>query len=166
VSDRGWSTSFDDPIPLPRGHQLVTLQDAAGYIMKLPKAEQKLEEWQTATGCLIGARGRPRLPDARPHWRHEGLEPKRRASVQSRSQGQALGPPQAEARRVMDIYDEADWTEIDIEDLKAAIEGGASMQEAADLLCPRRWCRGGRAQMRGTRTEARVAIMTREACRH
>jgi hypothetical protein len=35
--------------------QFVTLQDAAGHIMKLPKAELKLEEWQTATGCLIGA---------------------------------------------------------------------------------------------------------------
>ena len=30
---------------------------------------------------------------------------------------------------------EEDWTEMDIEDLKAAIEGGASIQEAADLLC-------------------------------
>ena len=38
-----------------RGRQLVTLEDAAGYIMKLPKAEQALEEWQTAIGCLIGA---------------------------------------------------------------------------------------------------------------
>jgi hypothetical protein len=38
-----------------------------------------------------------------------------------------LGPPQAEARFVMDIYDEEDWTEMDIEDLKAAIEGGASI---------------------------------------
>ena len=35
----------------------------------------------------------------------------------------------------MGIYDEADWTEMDIEDLKAAIECGASIQEAADLLC-------------------------------
>ncbi|SRR5229473_4299029 len=35
--------------------KLVTLRDAAAYIMKLPKAEQDLEEWQTATGCLIGA---------------------------------------------------------------------------------------------------------------
>jgi hypothetical protein len=35
----------------------------------------------------------------------------------------------------MDIYDEADWTEMDIEDLRAAIECGASIQEAADLLC-------------------------------
>jgi hypothetical protein len=35
----------------------------------------------------------------------------------------------------MDIYDEAEWTEMDIEDLRAAIESGASIQEAADLLC-------------------------------
>jgi hypothetical protein len=27
----------------------------------------------------------------------------------------------------MDIYDWADWTEMDIDDLKAAIEGGASI---------------------------------------
>jgi hypothetical protein len=50
-----WSRPFEDPIPLPGGRQLVTLEDAAAYIMKLPKAEQDLEEWQTATGCLIGA---------------------------------------------------------------------------------------------------------------
>jgi hypothetical protein len=55
MPDKGWQRRFDDPIPLPRGRQLVTLKDAAGYIMKLPKAEQNLEEWQTTTGCLIGA---------------------------------------------------------------------------------------------------------------
>ena len=55
ITERGWSREFDDPIPLPRGRQLVTLQDAANYIMKLPKAEQKLEEWQTATEVLIMA---------------------------------------------------------------------------------------------------------------
>jgi hypothetical protein len=33
----------------------VTLRDAADDIMKLPKAEQMLEEWQAAIGCLIGA---------------------------------------------------------------------------------------------------------------
>jgi hypothetical protein len=38
-------------------------------------------------------------------------------------------------RILMDIYDEADWTEMDLEDLRAAIEGGASIEEAADLLC-------------------------------
>jgi hypothetical protein len=40
---------------LPGGRQLVTLKDAAEYIQKLPEAEQQLEEWQTAIGCLIGA---------------------------------------------------------------------------------------------------------------
>ena len=33
----------------------------------------------------------------------------------------------------MDNYDEEYWTEMDIEDLRAAIEGGATIQEAADL---------------------------------
>jgi hypothetical protein len=44
----GWSRQFEDPIPLPRGRQLVTLKDAADYIMKLPKAEQHVKEWQAA----------------------------------------------------------------------------------------------------------------------
>lgn len=50
---KGWMQPFDDPIPLPRGRQLVTLQDAGTYITKLPKAEQKLEEWQTAMQALL-----------------------------------------------------------------------------------------------------------------
>jgi hypothetical protein len=53
VSERGWKRPFDDPIPLPRGRQLVTLEDAARYIQKLSKAEQKIEEWQTAIEALI-----------------------------------------------------------------------------------------------------------------
>jgi hypothetical protein len=62
----GWSRQFDDPIPLPNGGQLLTLKDAASYIMKLPKAEQDLEEWQTAIHCLIGsAEGRDFLMHAR-----------------------------------------------------------------------------------------------------
>jgi hypothetical protein len=36
----------------------------------------------------------------------------------------------------MDIYDGADWTEMDIEDLKAEIEHGRSIEEAAQFLCP------------------------------
>jgi hypothetical protein len=35
----------------------------------------------------------------------------------------------------MDIYDGADWTAMDIEDLNAAIEGGASIEKAAEFLC-------------------------------
>jgi len=49
----GWKRSFGDPIPLPGGRQLVTLQDAGTYITKLPKAEQKLVEWQTAMQALL-----------------------------------------------------------------------------------------------------------------
>src|SRR3981189_1013219 len=49
----GLEASLRRPIPLPGGRQLVTLEDAAGYIMKLPKAEQNLGEWQAAIECLI-----------------------------------------------------------------------------------------------------------------
>jgi hypothetical protein len=35
----------------------------------------------------------------------------------------------------MDIYDCADWTEMDIEDLKSAIDSGCSIEEAAVFLC-------------------------------
>jgi len=40
VADRGWKRRFDEPIPLPRGPQLVTLEDAGNYITRLPKAER------------------------------------------------------------------------------------------------------------------------------
>jgi hypothetical protein len=50
-----WSTSFEDPIILPDGRQLLTLKDAADYITNLPKAEQNQPEWQVAIHCLIGA---------------------------------------------------------------------------------------------------------------
>jgi hypothetical protein len=50
---QGWKRKFEDPIPLPRGRQLITLEDAARYIQKLPKAEQQIEEWQTAIEILI-----------------------------------------------------------------------------------------------------------------
>jgi len=58
----GWSREFDDPIPLPNGRQLVTLKDAADYIMKLPKAEQGLEGRFTCSVC--GHRG----ADIRRDW--------------------------------------------------------------------------------------------------
>jgi hypothetical protein len=38
------------PIQLPRGRQLVTLEDAGTYITKLPKAEHEAAEWQAASG--------------------------------------------------------------------------------------------------------------------
>ena len=48
-----WSRIFDEPIPLPKGGQFVTLKDAGTYITKLPKAEHSAPEWQTAVRALI-----------------------------------------------------------------------------------------------------------------
>ena len=53
VANRGWKRKFDDPIPLPRGRQLVTLEDAGNYITRLPKAEHEAAEWQAAMEALI-----------------------------------------------------------------------------------------------------------------
>jgi hypothetical protein len=53
MADKGWRRKFDDPIPLPRGRQLVTLQDAGTYITKLPKSEHTAPEWQAAMEALI-----------------------------------------------------------------------------------------------------------------
>jgi len=50
---KGWKRPFEEPIPLPRGRQLVTLEDAAKYIQKLPKAEHDLDEWQAAVEALL-----------------------------------------------------------------------------------------------------------------
>jgi hypothetical protein len=55
TTDTGWSRPFDDAIMLPDGRKMLTLKDAPEYIQKLPEAEQQLEEWQTAVGCLIAA---------------------------------------------------------------------------------------------------------------
>jgi hypothetical protein len=50
-----WSTTFDEPIPLGGGRQLTTLQQAADYIMKLPKNTQERSCWQLAVENLINA---------------------------------------------------------------------------------------------------------------
>jgi hypothetical protein len=54
---------FDDPIPLPRGRQLVTLKDAGAYITERPKAEHGAPEWQAAAEALIlvAERGGPTM---------------------------------------------------------------------------------------------------------
>ena len=48
-----WDQKFSDPIELPSGRKLVTLRDAAKYIVKLPKAEQQATPWQTAAEVLM-----------------------------------------------------------------------------------------------------------------
>jgi hypothetical protein len=60
-----WDQRFFEPINLPGSKPLATLRDAANYIVKLPKAEQQVEEWQTAAEMLmlVGDRGGdPMLP--------------------------------------------------------------------------------------------------------
>jgi hypothetical protein len=49
-----WSTPFDEPIVLRRG-SLVTLQQAADHIMKLPERTQQGQRWQVAVEHLINA---------------------------------------------------------------------------------------------------------------
>ena len=48
-----WSTPLEDPIALPDGRKLITLKDAADYVMELPKKESELPEWQTAIEVLM-----------------------------------------------------------------------------------------------------------------
>jgi hypothetical protein len=50
---QGWRRPFDDPISLPHGRRLVTLEDAGNYITRLPKAEHEAAEWQAAMEALI-----------------------------------------------------------------------------------------------------------------
>jgi hypothetical protein len=50
-----WSAAFDDPVPLRKGRKLVTLQQAADYIMQLPEGVQHDAHWQTAIETLINA---------------------------------------------------------------------------------------------------------------
>ena len=81
TSRRGWKRPFDEPIPLPRGRQLVTLKDAANYIQKLPKAEQGSRG--------VAGRGRSSAPGRRAqrpnhdgaHWHAAGAQSARRAGV-------------------------------------------------------------------------------------
>jgi hypothetical protein len=59
----GWIRPFDDPIDLPDGQTLVTLEDAGNYITRLPKAEHTAPEWQAAMEALIlvATRGGPTM---------------------------------------------------------------------------------------------------------
>jgi hypothetical protein len=41
-----WSATFDDPIDLPDGRKLRTLNDAAEHIMQLSDTEHRAPEWQ------------------------------------------------------------------------------------------------------------------------
>ncbi|MFB6449924.1 hypothetical protein [Bradyrhizobium tunisiense] len=50
-----WSTAFDDPVRVDDKRELLTLQQAADYIMHLPEDAQHEAHWQTAIETLIEA---------------------------------------------------------------------------------------------------------------
>jgi hypothetical protein len=63
MREKGWSREFDEPIDLPRGRKLVTIEDAGNYITGLPKAEHTAPEWQNAMEALmlVATRGAPTM---------------------------------------------------------------------------------------------------------
>lgn len=61
-----WSRRFEEPIPVGRGRELITLEDAANYILSLNDREAKAERWKVAGEALImAAEGRGPLMHAR-----------------------------------------------------------------------------------------------------
>jgi len=48
-----WTREFDEPIPVPKGRQLVTLRDAGDYVAEPPEAEHMTAEWQAAMLALM-----------------------------------------------------------------------------------------------------------------
>jgi hypothetical protein len=59
---------------LPRGRQLVTLEDAGRCITKLPKVEHEAPEWQDAMQALILVGDDWRPNDVRADRRHESAQ--------------------------------------------------------------------------------------------
>jgi hypothetical protein len=83
-----WDQQFFDPIELPGRKPLVTLRDAAQYILKLPKAERELPQWETAIECLmlVGDHGGdPMFPHIAMMQALRGNEPKAAAPRRKRA---------------------------------------------------------------------------------
>jgi hypothetical protein len=55
TTDMPWSRPFEDPVTLPDGRALRTLQDAADYMMALSAADQRSEQWRLAGEVVIMA---------------------------------------------------------------------------------------------------------------
>lgn len=50
-----WTRRLDPPIVLPEGRKLVTLRDAAEYVLTLPEDVQQQPAWQHAADALRNA---------------------------------------------------------------------------------------------------------------
>ena len=53
MSNKGWSRSFDNPIPLPDGGELCALRNAGNYIAGLPKREHDTFARRAAIQALL-----------------------------------------------------------------------------------------------------------------
>src|ERR1700753_609330 len=51
----GWKRSFDEPIELPDGGKISTLQQAIAYLAALPEAEHAMKQVQAAAHCVTHA---------------------------------------------------------------------------------------------------------------
>jgi hypothetical protein len=96
--EQSWKRPFNDPIPLPRGGPLITLEDAGNYITRLPKAVHEAAEWQAAMEALILVMTLDSPNDVCTHRRHEGAQWSRRAHVQPRPQRIIIGGKRKLAR--------------------------------------------------------------------
>lgn len=52
MAEWGWQRRFDEPITVHGGRELVTLGDAANYIICLPMKTLNLPDWQLAIEAL------------------------------------------------------------------------------------------------------------------
>ena len=69
MPDRGWSRAFDEPIPLPDGGELRTLNDAGRHVDALPRSMHQREEWHKSplADTFKDARRRAFRVEARRH---------------------------------------------------------------------------------------------------
>ena len=67
-----WARPFDDPVLLPGGRKLVTLRDAADYIMKTSEGRTKSSSVADHGRGADHGRRRSRTADARAHRCAEG----------------------------------------------------------------------------------------------
>ena len=74
MAAKGWQRCFEDPIEILGRKPLITLKDAADYILKLPKTEHEAPEWLAAMESSRRDQGSngtvPRANGIRPDFSH------------------------------------------------------------------------------------------------
>lgn len=76
MREKGWSRRFEDPIRPPKGKPLLTLRDAARYMLALPANERRGPGVASQSRSAADGRGRKRPADACAHRHVEGTQPR------------------------------------------------------------------------------------------